>query len=342
MRRNKQGGVCFLSPDRTCRPRQEDDAGEATLEVLVGEDLMAEPEMEEDPECDREVRRTIYELFHADIRDIPLLSPDEEKELSRRILEEGDREAFDRFVLGNLRLVIACAKKVKDRMGSQSILSFMDMIQEGILGLMTAVGRFDYRRNTRFSTYGIPWIYQRIKMALLQHRFGMSIPGFASTSVYTMSKHIQAYRTGKMDDIPEDVDIERIRDLSHIVDVMIPIDYAEEGEQTGYSLSPERLGYDGSSLIADSSCRERWDEEIERVLFCEEVLDIIRKELTEQEFGILSRRFGIGQFNSPEKLSDIAEAFGKSQEHIRIVVGRAMKKLKLCGALEEVCSSWDS
>lgn len=341
MRRSKHGSICFLSPNKRCFPRR-DGVGEATLEILAWEGSRSEPETDDEPEYDREVKRTIYELFHADIREIPLLTPEEEKELSRRIQEEGDKEAFDRFVLGNLRLVIACAKKVKDRIGHQSILSFMDMVQEGVLGLMTAVGRFDYKRNTRFSTYGIPWIYQRIKMALLQHRFGMSIPGFASTSVYVMSEHIQSYRTGRFDEIPEEIDMGRIRDLSHIVGAMIPIDYADDGTAERYSLSPERLGNDDTSLSGDSCSQASWDEEIERVLFCEDILSILKRELTEHEFGILCQRFGIGQFHSPGKLSDIAESYGKSSEHIRIVLNRAMNKLKHCGALEEICSSWDS
>ncbi|HDQ93303.1 MAG TPA: sigma-70 family RNA polymerase sigma factor [Synergistetes bacterium] len=342
MGRKRRGGVCFLSPDRTYRPRQEEDVGEATLEILAGEDPVEEPEIDEDPECDREVRRTIYELFHADIRDIPLLTAQEEKELSRRILDEGDKEAFDRFVMSNLRLVIACAKKVKDRMGDQSILSFMDMIQEGVMGLMTAVEKFDYRMNTRFSTYGIPWIYQRIKMALLQHRYGMSIPGFASTSVHTMSRYIQAYRKGKLGEIPEGIDVGRIRDLSNIVSSMISIstEQDEDGTGGGYSLNPERICndhfWDPWDLPGGTGC----DEEVEKGIFCENITAILESELTEEEYGILCRRFGIGGFSSPRRLSDIAAEYDKSAEHIRIVLNRSMEKLRKNGVLKDVCSSW--
>jgi len=134
MGRKKQGSVCFLPPrHRDDTMREESHQAEATLEVVDGEDDGVIQDVKAEAVDERELRRTMYELFHSDIRDIPLLTSEEEHELSRRILEEGDKEAFDRFVLGNIRLVIACARKVKDRMGKNSILSFMDLIQEGVL-----------------------------------------------------------------------------------------------------------------------------------------------------------------------------------------------------------------
>jgi RNA polymerase primary sigma factor len=337
----KQGSVYFLAPrHRDDTPHEESPEAEATLEVVDGEDDGVIQDLEAEAVDERELRRTIYELFHSDIRDIPLLTPEEERDLSRRIQEEGDKEAFDRFVLGNLRLVIACARKVKDRMGKNSILSFMDLIQEGVLGLMTAVSRFDYKRNTRFSTYGISWIYQRMKMAMLQHRHGLTIPGYACTSVHVMSEYIRSYRAGKLDDIPDDVDLERIKALSRIVGVMIPIDYTDEGSSKGYTLSPDHLGA-GESALVEEPFREDWIEDIEEILFREEILHILQSELTEKEYVILCRRFGIGDFNAPETFSDIAESYGKSAEHIRSIVNRALKKLGKSKALAAAHVAWE-
>lgn len=341
MGRKKQGSVCFLPPrHRDDTTREKSHQAEATLEVVDGEDDGVIQDVKAEAVDERDLRRTMYELFHSDIRDIPLLTPEEEHELSRRILEEGDKEAFDRFVLGNIRLVIACARKVKDRMGKNSILSFMDLIQEGVLGLMTAVSRFDYRRNTRFSTYGISWIYQRMKMAMLQHRYGLTIPGYACTSVHVMSEYIRAYRAGKLDDIPEDVDLERIKDLSRIVGTMIPIDYSDENTSKSYTLSPDRLGAGEPSMV-DEPFREDWMDEIEETLFREEILQVLRAELTEKEYVILCRRFGIGDFNAPETFSDIARSYGKSSEHIRSIVTRALKKLKGSDSLADVHVAWE-
>lgn len=341
MGRKKQGGVCFLPPKKPVVDfSEESPADEAVLEVVYEDDRAVLEDQGDSEEDEGELRRTIYELFHADIKDIPLLTPEEERELSRRIQEEGDKEAFDRFVMGNLRLVIACAKKVKDRMGRYSILSFMDLIQEGVLGLMTAVSRFDYKRNTRFSTYGISWIYQRMKMAMLQHRYGLTIPGYACTSVHVMSEHIHAYRAGKFDEIPADVDMERIKALSRIVGAMIPIDYGDDGDSTGYALSPERLAA-GESFLAGEPVGEDWMDEIEASLFREEILRVLRQELTETEYEILCRRFGAGGYNAPETLADIARSCGKSSEHVRSVVNGTLEKLKESELLARVHCSWE-
>ncbi|MDN5334998.1 MAG: polymerase primary sigma factor [Synergistales bacterium] len=344
MGRKKQGSVCFLPPKRAGvdfpEESPEEEAELDVVEVDVDDEERSFIEDREDEEDEGELKRTIYELFHADIKDIPLLTPEEERELSRRIQEEGDKEAFDRFVMGNLRLVIACAKKVKDRMGRYSILSFMDLIQEGVLGLMTAVSRFDYKRNTRFSTYGISWIYQRMKMAMLQHRYGLTIPGYACTSVHVMSEHIHAYRAGKFDEIPADVDMERIKALSRIVGAMIPIDYGDDGDSTGYALSPERLAA-GESFLAGEPAGEDWMDEIEASLFREEILRVLRQELTETEYEILCRRFGAGGYNAPETLADIARSCGKSSEHVRSVVNGTLEKLKESELLARVHCSWE-
>jgi RNA polymerase primary sigma factor len=351
MGREKHGGVCFLSTGSRSPVKSTQETEGANLEIIHEDSPQERPGQgdlfQEVPEIfsdeDRDAVQTLYEIFHGDIRDIPLLTAEEEKELSKKIWEEDDKEAFDRFVLSNLRLVIACAKKVRDRMGDQSILSFMDLIQEGVMGLMTAVEKFDYRRNTRFSTYGIPWIYQRIKMSLLQHRYGMSIPGFASTSVHNMSKYIQAYRKGKIGEIPEDVDVGRIRDLANIVSSMISIstDHDEDRTCGGYSLNPERMGndhfWDPWDLPGGTGC----DEEVENIIFCENITAILESELTAEEYGILCRRFGIGGFSSPRRLSDIAAEYGKSAEHVRIVLDRSLKRLRENGALKDVCSSWE-
>jgi len=350
MGRKKHGGVCFLSTGSRFPVKNAQETEGATLEIVPKHDGQEEPgpgdisrEMPEIfSEDDIDAVQTLYDIFHGDIRDIPLLTAEEEKELSRRIWEEDDKEAFDRFVLSNLRLVIACAKKVRDRMGDQSILSFMDLIQEGVMGLMTAVEKFDYRRNTRFSTYGIPWIYQRIKMSLLQHRYGMSIPGFASTSVHSMSRHIQAYRKGKIGDIPDNIDVGRIRDLANIVSSMISILTDQDDDRTGggYSLNPEKVCNDHFWDPWDLPGGTRCDEEVENGIFCENITAILESTLTEEEYGILCRRFGIGEFNSPRRLSDIAKEYGKSAEHVRIVLNRSIKRLRENGALKNACNSW--
>ena len=294
-------------------------------------------EMSCDTEEDKETLKTLYELFHAEVGNIPLLTPSEEKELSRRIQEDDDSEAFQHFVLANLRLVIACAKKVKDRMGHQSILSFMDLVQEGILGLMIAVRRFDYRRNTRFSTYGIPWIYQRIKMAMVQHRHGFSVPGYAGTSVHTMSKEIQAFKEGRLESLPPDVDMERLKVLTRISGTTVPIDYPDDSAAGAFPLSPDRIY---ANVSEDPDPDKTFSVLIDQGhLFREEALEILSENLSAKEYDILCRRFGLAGYGC-QTLIDIAEVYGKSSEHIRSVINRSMDNLKKNPELKKFCASW--
>ncbi len=337
MSRKKQGSISLL-PRKGREPLKADSSWtDASLELQPGNDEGDIIEITVDLEEDWKTLKTAYELFHAEIGSIPLLTPREEKELSRRIQEEGDSEAFQRFVLANLRLVIACAKKIRDRMGHQSILSFMDLVQEGILGLMTAVRRFDYKRNTRFSTYGIPWIYQRIRMALVQHRHGFSVPGYAGTSVHTMSEHIHAFKEGKLESIPHEVDLDRLQALARISAATIPIDYPEESGKGLFSLSSDKVGsnMDGNSFGETFSTS--LDEEH---LFRQEALELLSSKLNEKEYDVLCRRFGLGRYGC-QTLADIAEVYGKSSEHIRSIVNRSMEKLRKNPELREFCNSWE-
>ncbi|AER65868.1 putative RNA polymerase, sigma 70 family subunit [Thermovirga lienii DSM 17291] len=333
MARVNHGGICFTLQGYA--PAQEDQA-----EVLADGVLdLEEPVVEQDELWDLEEPLEVAPLdsFHVEIRKFPLLTPEEEKMLAKKIQEEGDREAFERFVLGNLRLVIACAKKAKERVGQdQSILSFMDLVQEGIIGLMIAVSRFDYKKGTRFSTYGVPWIYQRMKVALLQHRRGMSVPGYAGLSARAYAEQVRAFKSGERLELPDGVDLDRIRSLAVISDVALSIDFADGDEQGSFSVSPEALK--GNSAVGYEETDP--EEVLERTFFRDEFLSLLRKELSCDEYDILCRRFGLGNYTSPHKLSDIAEAYGKSSEYIRGVVNGVIKKLKESNLLKMFCQTW--
>lgn len=340
MSRKGQGSISLL-PQKQKTPHEDNSSWvDIAFELQPGSNEGDIIEIKVDLEEDREALKSVYELFHAEIGNIPLLTPEQEKDLSRRIQEESDSEAFQTFVLANLRLVIACARKIKDRMGHQSILSFMDLVQEGILGLMIAVRRFDYKRNTRFSTYGIPWIYQRIRMALVQHRHGFSVPGYAGTSVHTMSEHIQAFKDGRMEDIPSEVDMDRLKALVRISGLTVPIDYPEESGKGHFSLNPDKVcsnidhisGISGENTFSASMGEEN--------LFRREVLELLESRLSKKEFDVLCRRFGLGCYGC-QTLADIASVYGKSSEHIRSVVNRSMEKLRNTPELQQFCHSWE-
>jgi len=333
MARSNHGGACFTLQGYV--PVEEYQVEALAEDVVELEDPVLEQEELLDIEDALEV--SPHESFHVEIRKYPLLTPEEEKTLAKRIQEDGDLEAFERFVLGNLRLVIACAKKAKERVGQgQSILSFMDLVQEGIIGLMIAVSRFDYRKGTRFSTYGVPWIYQRIKVALLQHRRGMSVPGYAGLSARAYAEQVRAFKAGERLNLPEGVDLERIKALAVITDGTLSIDYSDGDEQAGGVVSPESLR--GNSAVGYEEADP--EEVLEKTFFREELMSLLREELSSDEYDILCRRFGLGDYSSPQKLSDIAVSYGKSSEYIRGVVNKVIKKLKKSRLLEVFCQTW--
>jgi RNA polymerase sigma factor (sigma-70 family) len=339
--KKKSKGICFFPSSRGTSDREKEDTISTMIpdpDPCVGENILEEVRGFDE---DREVQFTVYQLFHANIRHIPLLTPDEEKELSRRILEERDCEAYQQFILSNHRLVIACARRIKDRMGNQSILSFMDLVQEGILGLMTAVERFDYKRNTRFSTYGVPWIYQRMKMALVQYRYGITVPGYAGTSVHVMSDYIQAYREGRLGSIPEDVDMERVRVLARISAPVISIDYSEDDVSGTYTISPERLHADIEKVDGSGDSEDDWGD-IESSFFREEMLDVLERELNPREYDVLCRRFGLAGYGSPQTLGDIAFVYGKSSEYVRTLVRSVLERLRENVSLGDFCEAWET
>lgn len=283
------------------------------------------------------------DFFREFLGKTPLLSPEEEKRLSKRILEQNDKEAFDRFVTANLRLVVSCARKLRKKYGCQSFLTFMDLVQEGILGLMTAVARFDYRKNTRFSTYGIPWIYQRMRVAYLQHRWGFSVPGYAGISALTHLNEIRAFRDGKKG-FPEDpVRAERIRELARISQDVISIDsWADSDSGTAFRIDPEKhaLGETAAPRF-QAAIQEGASGDVENRLLRESVLEALRNELTHTEFEILSRRFGLGECKSPRTLADIGAEYGKSSEFARSVLNRALKRLRCNRRLEKLGEAWE-
>ncbi|MFA0888291.1 MAG: sigma-70 family RNA polymerase sigma factor [Synergistales bacterium] len=307
----------------------EDDSDED--EILSLSDEPVEPALD-------------YEDFFRDfLGRTSLLSAEEEKQLSRRILEHHDKEAFDRFVTANLRLVVACARKLRARYGCRSFLTFMDLVQEGILGLMTAVARFDYRRNTRFSTYGIPWIYQRMRVAYLQHRWGFSVPGYAGISAQVHSDEIRAFRDGKAEPAEDPVRRERIRDLARISQNLIPIDSWPDAEAgSAFRVDPEKhpLGDSARSSPQDPS-QDETAGTIEKRILRESVLETLREGLSQTEYDILARRFGIGECASPHTLADIGAEYGKSSEYARSVLNRVMGKLRHNRKLEALGEAWE-
>ena len=276
-------------------------------------------------------------LFAA-ISRYPLLTPSQEKELAERIQRDGDREAFELFVMSNLRLAMACVRDVMRRMGGNTILDLADLAQEAVLGLMTAVRRFDPDRGVRFSTYGLYWIYQRVKRAIVSQRRGITVPGFAGESVFAMTEYIELYNQGKENKIPKRYR-NRVRDLSRITSTVMSFGDADMDESTGM----QKGGTVDESRFMDpdkNSSNYFLGEETMSRFFKSDFHALLDQELTPYEADILRRKFGLSPYAVPANYKEIGEAHGRSSETVRLSMEAALKKLKKNKRVEEFMEAW--
>jgi RNA polymerase primary sigma factor len=277
---------------------------------------------------------SVYNVFFKEISKYPLLTASEEKELSRRIREERDPEAFNLFVMSNLRLALACVRDVQKRMGGNTILDFMDLAQEAVLGLMTAVERFDYKKGTRFSTYGIYWIYQKVKRAIVSQRKGLSVPGFAGESVFSMSDYINLYKDGKMDEIPKK-HRKRVRDLTRLTVSMIPFGTPDEADESGEKNVCEEF-FDADKLKGFSGVRH----DIMDKFFVDECHRLLKRELNDFERDIVLMKFGLAPYNLPASNQEIGNKYDISGESIRVTLDGILKRMKKNRRAAKLMREW--
>lgn len=276
--------------------------------------------------------------FFSEISKYPLLTAEKEHELAMKIRNDRDPEAFHLFLMSNMRLALACVRDVMRRMGGNTILDFMDLSQEAVLGLMTAVERFDPTRGTRFSTYGLYWIYQRVKRAIVSQRKGMSVPGFAGESVFAMNDYIQLYISGREQDIPKRY-LNRVRDLARITNSVMSFGEGGTDEDTGKLKSgvvdEERFTdheKDGSNCYLG--------EEAMRGFFISDFHDFLSEELTSYEADIVRRKFGLSPYNVPASHKEIGLVYKKSSETIRLNIDTVLKRLKKNKRAERFMAAW--
>jgi RNA polymerase primary sigma factor len=280
-----------------------------------------QPLVEEDkatPKLDLSVEPSLdsLRLYLREIGKVPLLTADQEVYLAKRI-ERGDMEAKRQMIEANLRLVVSIAKSYLGRG-----LSFLDLIQEGSLGLIRAVEKFDYRKGYKFSTYATWWIRQAVTRAIADKARTIRIP------VHMVEKlnkvvHIERQlvqrlgREPRPDEIAAELDLttaevrEILRMAQHPVSLEKPIGEEEESElgdfvQDDLAESP----YDSATL----SLRR---EDIERAL----------GSLPDRERKVIELRFGLNG-EPPCTLEEVGRAFGVTRERIRQIENNTLKKLE--------------
>ena len=255
-------------------------------------------------------------MYLKEIGRVPLLTADEEVELAIA-MEEGSEEAKKSLVEANLRLVVSIAKRYVGRG-----MSFLDLIQEGNLGLMRAVDKFDYHRGYKFSTYATWWIRQAITRAIADQARTIRIPVHM---VETINKLIRVSRQlvqelgrePSAEEIAEHMDMtpEKVREILKIsqdpVSLETPIGEEDDSHLGDFIEDQEALA------PADAAAFELLKEQLEEVLHT----------LTEREEKVLRLRFGLDD-GKPRTLEEVGKKFSVTRERIRQIEAKALRKLR--------------
>ncbi len=255
-------------------------------------------------------------MYLKEIGKVPLLSAEEEIELAKR-MEEGDEQAKQKLAEANLRLVVSIAKRYVGRG-----MLFLDLIQEGNLGLIKAVEKFDYRKGYKFSTYATWWIRQAITRAIADQARTIRIPVHM---VETINKLIRVSRQllqelgrePQPEEIAEvmDIPVERVREILKISQEPVSLE-TPIGEEEDSHLG-DFIPDDNMPVPADAAAFTLLKEQLG------EVLDT----LTEREKKVLTLRFGL-EDGRARTLEEVGKEFNVTRERIRQIEAKALRKLR--------------
>lgn len=255
--------------------------------------------------------------YLKEIKNIPLLTPEEEIELSKKV-KKGNEQARKKMIQANLRLVINIAKRYM-HLG----IPLLDLIEEGNLGLMKAVDKFDYRRGYRFSTYAAWWIKQAITRSISEHGKLIRMPVYMNELMARWRK-MKERLSQKLKRQPSDKEIAKKMKLSK-----------EKMEQINFWLSSQTssleapiVGEDSSQvqdLIEDETAPSP-DAQIKELLIKERIDNLLEK-MSERERMVLDMRFGLADGRT-HTLAEVANKIGVSRERVRQIEEEALKKLR--------------
>jgi RNA polymerase primary sigma factor len=312
---------------------QESEFSEEDAQAI--QDMLEERGLEVRDDCGREnVEQTSYangdlaaqttdamSLFLQEVRRYPLLTRDEEIELAKAI-ERGDLEAKERMVNSNLRLVISNARKYQGH-----DMPLLDLIQEGILGLIRAAEKFDYRKGFKFSTYATFWIRESIQRAIANRARTIRIPVHIGQRERKIGRVAQEL-TGRLGREPTDeeiaaaaeLDVREVRETREAARVVTSLD-RPVGEQEDTSL--------GSLLPSE----ERGPAEEVEISLRKEALSRALDRLPEREREVVKLRYGING-DDPTPLTETGRRLGISQDAVRRIERRALSELAESRELE--------
>jgi len=305
---------------------QEADLGDEDAQTV--RDLLQERGIELRDDCGRhEVEQTSYvhddlaqrttdamSLFLQEVRRYPLLTRAEEVELAKRI-EQGDLEAKSRMVNSNLRLVISNARKYQGH-----DMPLLDLIQEGILGLIRATEKFDWRKGYKFSTYATFWIRQAIQRALDNRARTIRIPVHLGQRERRIARAANELAV-KLGREPTDEEIAQAADVS-----LDELHEARDATRVVTSLDRPVGDTEETPFGALLASEERGPEEEVDIVLREDALRRALEQLPEQEREVVKLRYGVGG-DEPTPLVETGRRLGISQDTVRRLERKALAEL---------------
>ncbi len=310
-------------------PAQIEDVYRALeeLQIEIVEPQATEPDPKEAVRLDettREVSTDSLQLFLKDIGKVELLTAAEEVELAKRI-ERGDHRAKQAMVEANLRLVVSIAKRYRNQG-----LPFLDLIQEGTIGLVRAAEKFDWRKGYKFSTYATWWIRQAVARALADKGRTIRMPVHV---VEKLNKIVRSERKLRGELCREPLPFEIARDID------LPLEEVEQIQRTSRApISLEKpVGDEEESEFGHFLTDENapLPDEAADTTLREELLTDILGTLSHRERRVLELRYGLAG-EQPRTLDEVGRTFNVTRERIRQIENQSLKKLRALAATDSL------
>jgi RNA polymerase primary sigma factor len=256
----------------------------------------------------------ILGLYLDEVARIPPLSGETERALARR-MRRGDRAARERLILSHLRLVVAVAREY-----GETGMDLLDLIQEGNLGLIEAVDRFDPERGLRLSTYARWWIRQAIGAAIERYSQMIHIPVHLFRAIVRFQRLKASFGAAGIEEradllLAPDLTLERVRQVERTVHEVVSLDVPIGGEDEE---TLEEILPDAAAPLPE--------QEALRELFREELLEVVGR-LPERDARVLRMRYGL-EGAAPQTLAEVGKDLGISRERVRQLEQRALQRLK--------------
>lgn len=255
-------------------------------------------------------------MYLKEIGRVPLLSGEEEIELARR-MQEGDEAAKNRLSEANLRLVVSIAKRYVGRG-----MLFLDLIQEGNLGLMKAVEKFDYQKGFKFSTYATWWIRQSITRAIADQARTIRIPVHMVETINKLTRvSRELLQQNGREPTPEEIaaamgiDVDKVMEIQKIAQDPVSLETPigeEEDSHLGDFIEDDKTQTPGDSVAS--------------IMLKEQLLSVLDS-LTPREEKVLRLRYGIDD-GKPRTLEEVGKEFNVTRERIRQIEAKALRKLR--------------